>query len=200
MDQDTRRKQSKNGGMFVASIENDIGGKAQMIFSFVGGFAAGSLIAYFVTKKYYRDLADKEVADVTDRFVNRVTKAIVGKPTETVVPIHQEPEKGPQEDPSPDDEPYVIDVEDFANDIDNDKETLIYYVKDEVLTDQWDHVLPAQDILGKIDIAKYVLDPEKVEDDTLYVRNESLSTDYEIYFEHKESPPTALMEGDLDDN
>lgn len=175
--------------------------------SFLAGGAIGSLITYFFTKRYYAKKADEAINSVTERFTEPKRTVIeevkvtpdVDKVTKMVEEVAQDifKEKGPSEAPT-DGEPYVISVDEFVEDDEYDKETLIYYEKDEVLSDQYDHMLFLEDIFGT---AWPFLLPHFGDDDedVLYCRNPKVKTDYEVVMEHKYSPETCMPEGDEDD-
>lgn len=73
-------------------------------------------------------------------------------------------------------EPYIIPEDEVFIDGNDpeDIETLMYYKKDEVLTDSFDEIVDSQrDIIGDIAL-------RLVQDDTIYVRNPITKRDYEI--------------------
>ena len=80
--------------------------------------------------------------------------------------------------PSEEDSPYIISEEEYADPIPaNDKIALKYFIKDGILIDELSHEV--MDINASVSLRNLkVLDTG--ESDVLYVRNETISTDYEI--------------------
>ena len=176
--------------------------------SFLAGGAIGSLITYFFTKRYYAKKADEAINSVTERFTEpkrtviaevKVDQEDSDRVTKFVEEVAKDifKEKGPSEAPT-DGEPYVITVDEYVEDDEYDKETLIYYETDSVLSDQFDNRLILEDIFGT---AWPFLLPHFGDDDEdiLYCRNPRVKTDYEIVMEHHAAPETCLLKGDEDD-
>ena len=165
----------------------------------IGGLI-GSLITYFAVKKKFEKKADKEIEEVRETYsqlTKQETKA-TEEPVKVVESVkHVTPNVSIEHalfvDPE---EPHAIPMELYISDDDYDKETLIYYEEDEVLTDQFDHVLDVNDVIGRDSLDHFGEEDE----DILYVRNKRVMTDYEVILEHRASPPTALAEGDEDDD
>lgn len=201
--------------MELQTVDGHLFGFKEGALGFIFGAALGSAITYYFTKKHYRKIADKEVKSVIESFDNIKTDAdgiCTGKLVEGTVGaltissdemkdllISAATDNYPKDDVPDESDPEVIFLDDFVNDEEYDKETLIYYEDDGVLTDQYDNVIALGDVFGeKIASGDFVKMFPK--DDLLYLRNKSLLTDYEICLEHTHSPETALMEGDIDDD
>lgn len=192
--------------MELQTIDGHLFGSKAGALGFIFGAVLGSAITYYFTKKHYRKIADEEVKSVVDSFDKNSNEVLV-KSDKVAFSSEIESLKGvltldsdsPKDDTPDESEPEVIFLDDYVNDEEYDKETLIYYEEDGVLTDQYDHVMVLSDIFGqKIAEGDFVKMFPK--DDLLYLRNKSLLIDYEICLEHTHSPETALMEGDIDDD
>lgn len=193
-------------------------------FIFLCGALIGSAVSYYYTKKFYSKKADEGVAEVLERFGNKdipeeedASEKIVfaGDVVElrSIIPnsvvekyeAAKSKPMSPPEDYSKEDKSEELDEDDFVQDDDYDKETVIYYKNNEVLTDQFDRVIDVKDIFnedailmldGTISSLKAFSERGK---DVGYVRNRYFKTDYEICFENQDAPETALREGDLND-
>ena len=193
------------------SIEtsNETSATGKIFLSFLIGGTIGSLITYHFTKRYYSKKADEAINSVTERFTEPkrtiIAEVKVTPDKEKITDVVKEAvddflvpkEKGPSEAPT-DIGVYAISVDEFVDDDEYDKETLIYYEKDQVLSDQYDHQLFVQDIFGynwPVLCSHFGDDDE----DVLYCRNPKIKTDYEVVMEHKASPETCIPEGDEDD-
>ena len=180
--------------------------------AFLAGVLIGGVATYFAVRDKERKRADEEIESVKaalskdifkkpeDEKTSQYGNVIDPKKTSIVVTPCTialcAKEKGPQEDPSPEDIPEVISMESFVEDEEYEKETLIYYEGNGVLTDQFDHVIDLDKTIGREPLNHF----GEEEEDTVYVRDRNLMVDYEVVLEHKDSPPTALMEGDEDDD
>ena len=180
---------------------------AGKVILFLSGALIGSALSYFFTKRYYSKKADEGVADVLERFGNKDIPeeamqamhdcGVELMPNEDLVVYHKALETvSPPEDYSKDDIPVELDEDDFIQDDDYDKETIIYYKKNDVLTDQYDRVLDVNDIFKDQSLFDSFLTKGT---DVCYMRNNYLKTDYEVVFEDQDAPETALREGDIDD-
>lgn len=167
------------------------------IIAFVSGLLIGGVATYFATRKRIKENANKEIEEVRMVFSNikKKEEKPVEKQEEAPKVELEKPIKVKPHEPS-DDVPFVIPLETFVEDDDYEKDILIFYEEDGVLTDQFDHVLEVNDILNDELLKRF----GEEEEDMLYVRNNKFMTDYEIVLEHKSSPPTALAEGDEDDD
>ena len=101
---------------------------------------------------------------------------------------NEDPEEEDEDEVSDDDayvridgEPYLIDINDFFNNNDDhDKVTLIYYEDDDVVTEQDESMMDnVEQFVGRRHL--HMFGPEHDQDeDTIYVRNDEINTDYEI--------------------
>lgn len=82
-------------------------------------------------------------------------------------------------------EPYVISIEEFSDEMQHfEKETLLYYMEDGILSDNNDEVI--EDISKTIgDEALNSFGMESDDEDIVYIRNEKMGTDYEVIRQHK---------------
>lgn len=99
----------------------------------------------------------------------------------------------PKEDDSePKEEPYVISVAEFNDEmVNHDKLTITYYELDETLTDEREEILTDIDsIVGSESLLCF--GEESNDPDIVYVRNESLGADYEVIRVPKSYQETIL--------
>lgn len=178
---------------------------AGSVIGFVLGTVVGGLVTYFATKNKIQAKADAEIEEVRDIYEKMTLEHNKEKKKEEepvkndkVKVMHHriltESEKKDEESKKA--KPRIIPMESFVEDEAYDKETLIYYEEDGVLTDQYDHVLDVDMTIGKESLNHF----GEEEEDILYVRNDKLMIDYDVVLEHRASPPTALAEGDEDDD
>lgn len=192
---------------------------AKKALIFLSGALIGSALSYYFTKRHYQKIVDRDVEDVMERFEKDIQKEEVpeDKPVCHVLDMSSREDKViygealkkssqfPPEDYTKDDNAIELDEEDFVEDDDYDKETIIYYTKNDVLTDQYDRVIDIKDIfkddaINMIDGSTMSLKEfAKRGGDIGYIRNRYLRTDYEVCFEDQDAPETALREGDLND-
>lgn len=86
------------------------------------------------------------------------------------------------------DYPYVIDIRSFSEEMDHfDKVTIYYYEEDDTLADADESVMT--DIDGTVGEALFYFEDDV---DTVYVRNERLSIDYEIILLRKSYAETVV--------
>ena len=74
------------------------------------------------------------------------------------------------------DGPYVISPDEFGNEFDYEEVSLTYYA-DGVLTDDQDNIIEDVEGLVGLDSLNHF---GEYEDDSVFVRNDALQTDYEI--------------------
>lgn len=138
-------------------------------------------------KELKNDEKDEKSAENEPNYVQEV-KNIVKKNLKPIITDIRNSENGFENDMN---EPKVkgsivvdkslISATEFAEDEDYDKVTLYYFVEDDLFTDiDYGIVNNGVDLVGRA-----MLDHVGMyEDDVLYVRNESLSADYEVIFQH----------------
>ena len=176
------------------------------VLIFTAGAATGSLVTWKLLKKKYEQLANEEIARVVERFsqinADKPEQEIDGKQLsmdfapevvvseEEFVPTEEELKQyeeyagkyeshsgnKPKEGVKSMDGPYVIPPELFGEDPEYETVSLTYYA-DGVLTDEWDNVIDdADDLLGAGSLSTF----GQYEDDSVFVRDDAITTDYEI--------------------
>lgn len=169
---------------------------------FTAGFLAGTVATYFAVKERFESFANEEIAAMKDYYTEKEKKKekkaakkaeIKNDPAEfkeyksnaervgyDKIPKHEEVKDMKETDVAT---PYVISSEEFEMDADYEKESLIYYAGNDYLVNEDED--EAYEI--SIYIGREALDHfgDEVED-TVYVRNERLRTDYEIHREESE--------------
>lgn len=163
--------------------------------SFAMGAFAGAFVTYKVLKTKYERFAQEEIDSMREYFSNR--KPRLGKKeveeseltTNSKVyadiltsegyadysSIKKIEEGGPE--PMKSDKPRVISPDEFGDE-DYDIESLTYYA-DGVLTDDWDNRI--EDVEGTVGIDSLThFGDNKDDEDSVFVRNDRLKTDYEI--------------------
>lgn len=172
------------------------------MFIFAAGAAIGSAVTWFCVKKYYEKIANDEIDSMKEWLARRVEEQDKHDedqtPDEAAEPV-EEPEEesnddratyeemvdrlsynnyyhGPTKEVDDMDEPYVIKPEIFGEEDDYEEVSLTYYA-DGVLCDERDNRI--KDIAGTVgeDYAEHFGD---YEDDSVFVRNDRLKTDFEI--------------------
>ncbi len=176
---------------------------------FVAGAVVGSLVTWGLTKKFYRDIAREEIEGMREKLEQRTSEE--ESEDEKVLPLRSENSPRPLKpsleemaielkrlgyDPEDDgeggctmeDRPYVIAAEDFGEEDGYEVETLLYYA-DGVLTNENDiPVEDAEDLVSLNALEQF----DMYSDDTVYVRNDVLKTDYEILRVLQNFTPTEL--------
>lgn len=175
-------------------------------FIFAGGAVTGSLITYFVLnnklKKKYMQISEdsinsmkedyrKKTEDLAKQNLNKpdISKIIEEKIQEETIPSDSEPTSYEEAKTE-----YTIrtnifeqNVYEISEDLYRDrngfeKEILTYY-RDGVLANDYDEVVSIETTVGKD-----AVDKVSAMNDTIYIRNESLVTDYMIDYSEKTYP------------
>lgn len=171
------------------------------IFIFAVGAALGSAVTWKFIKSKYKKIADEEIASVKEKFgrghraeINPVDDAAEIKPDKTDIFEYQKivdesgyvnystnkEEDKKEEDEEEMNEPYVISPEEFGEN-DYETESLTYYT-DGVLTDENDKVIKDVDnLIGEDALTHF----GEYEDDSVFVRNDRLKTDFEILMDYR---------------
>ena len=172
------------------------------MFIFAAGAAIGSAVTWFCAKKYYEKIANDEIDSMKEWLARRVEEQDNHDEDQTqdeTAEQAEEPEeesnddraayeekveqlsyntyyRGPTKEVDEMDEPYVIKPEIFGEEDDYEEVSLTYYA-DGVLCDERDNRI--EDIAGTVgeDYAEHFGD---YEDDSVFVRNDRLKTDFEI--------------------
>lgn len=177
------------------------------LFIFAAGALVGSLCTWSYTKKYYEKIANDEIESMKEWLARRVeeqdekaeeqSSEPAEKPTSPSMKPNlmeyaamvkdlgytdysrrtEEPEKETKEDEEVDDmdRPHVIEPEEFGE-CDYEEVSLTYYA-DGVLTDEQDNPIEDVDSMVGEDYAEHF---GEYEDDSVFVRNDRMQTDFEI--------------------
>jgi hypothetical protein len=178
------------------------------LLSFTIGAATGSVVTYVVLKKKYEQLVQEEIADVKARFSEKLKEKKTNDEADNEqMSIEFEESSESNDEVDPEDQtayenyanmykapptgmtekqkevmkamnsrPYVIPPEEFGEKDEYDTLSLTYYA-DGVLTDEWDEVIEDIDeVVGEDSLTHF----GEYEDDSVFVRNDALLTDYEI--------------------
>lgn len=165
-----------------------------IIALFVGA-GIGSAVTWKLVKNKYKDLAQAEIDSVKEVY-KRKEQHFAGCRNEKLESsdedrlryektiddmgydnISEEKEEVNKEEDEEMHTPYVISPEDYDTLDDYETESLIYYEKDHVLTDERDNVIKnVDDLIGEESLNHF----GEFEDDSVFVRNDQLKTDFEI--------------------
>lgn len=173
--------------------------KNVLIFSL--GAAAGSLVAWRLSKRKYEQYAQDEIDSYKEYMKKKNANTTTDTPenkgdeeTHEETPV-EEPAKEPEslipreildryrsnnnkEEIKTVKEPYVISPDDYGTVPGYDCKSLTYYA-DGVLTDDWDNVIENPDDIVGEDFASHFGDYDG-DEDSVFVRNEDDECDYEI--------------------
>ena len=169
-----------------------------MILAFSLGAAVGAVASWGILKTKYENTI-KEVIESMEEVFSKREKSLSSK-TEKVnedgektndISTYEETvsDLGYSNDSANTDEkedeymekPYVIPPEDFDV-LDGYTVVSLTYYDDGVLTDDYDEIVDNVDELVGYDFAKHF---GEYEDDSVYVRNDALKTDYEILYDQR---------------
>lgn len=170
------------------------------VLLFITGAATGSVVTWKLIETKYARIAQEEIDSVKEVFAREQANK-----SEEIKSIDDENEE--QEEPDPSDEdydeyvetvinmgyiheeggammgdkPYVIPPDEFSEKEDYTTETLLYF-KDKVLTDDMDHPIEDVDAMVGVESLNHF---GEYEDDSVYVRNDRLKTDFEILLDER---------------
>lgn len=168
----------------------------QFIFAFSLGGAVGAVAAWKILKARYERKINDEIDAFIEEYTGRNQRYEGPQQSDEVEPTEEDEEDPEQieyeetivsnsyavrEDvqemkESRGKKPYVIAPERFGELDGYDVESLNYYA-DGVLTDDWDNVIDdVEGVVGRASLETF----GQYEDDSVFVRNERLKTDYEI--------------------
>lgn len=167
------------------------------LFAFAIGAAAGSFAAWKFVEAKYQKIADEEIASMKDYYERRYTENTeeakdknpdTEEEDDSEYFVYEnmageystestEDEKGGSEI-AEEEAPYVIAPGEFG-DGEHELETLIYFEKNKKLTDDGYTPIGKPETIVGPDFASHFGDYE-YDQDTVYVRNNRLKTDYEI--------------------
>lgn len=177
------------------------------MFIFAVGAAIGSAVAWLYAKKYYERIANEEIESMKEWLARRVEEQDKEKEDKSETPVQnpaapsikpdlmdyaskvrdlgyvdysrrmeeKEEMDSEEEVDDTDDYIYVIKPEIFGEE-DYEEVSLTYYA-DGVLTDEQDN--PIEDVAGMVG-ADYASHFGEYEDDSVFIRNDRLRTDFEI--------------------
>lgn len=168
------------------------------IIIFAAGAAIGSVVTWKLVKTKYERIAQEEIDSVKEVFsrqekkltepekenaveveldsqtINELEEVIANSGYANYEPYTKE-EKGGK---SYMDVPYVISPEEFGENPDYEQVSLVYYA-DGILADEVNEVIEdddVEDIVGSGSLTHF----GEYEDDSVFVRNDNMKTDYEI--------------------
>ena len=177
--------------------------KNKTIFAFIAGAALGSAASYLFLRTKFDKIAQEEIDSVKAMYARKTDKILE---TPIVEPEGDLPETKDNNEETPvqnyiskvkeqgyikysditkeekggsdvaENKPYVISPDEFGELDDYDTETLYYYA-DDVLTDDQDNIIENVDKLVGVDSLTHF---GEYEDDSVFVRNDTDRTDYEI--------------------
>lgn len=152
---------------------------------FAAGAAVGSAVSWRILKQHYEQIAREEIESVKETFARRKAELVSDQEediqfTEEEVNEYNEvadvyrTEDSRKEEPMKG--PYVIPPEEFGDYPDYERISLTYYA-DGVLTDENDDPIDdPDDVVGEDSLNTF----GKYEDDSVFVRDDSVKRDYEI--------------------
>ena len=175
--------------------------KAFLMFS--GGFTTATLLMRKAFKEKYEQIAKDEMNAYRDYITNQLGGELVQDEDIPENVVLSDATKGPDSDGRHADKveyhvkasdysenvtnlmaekmgqkPYIINSEEYHTEDDFEKEELHYYAEDNALTDeQSDIIADVEYTVGRESLLVLTEDPET---DVIYVRNETLHTDYMI--------------------
>ena len=163
---------------------------------FAVGTAIGSAFTWKYAEKKFKRIADDEIKSVKEMYGHHVSdkkdtgtkettemveKSSIDKAMDIVKKEGYIQYSKRKEDETVK-EPYVIPPDEFGEHDDYERESLTYYA-DGVLTDESDNVIDDVDwLIGKDSLDHF----GEWEDDSVFVRNDKLKTDYEILADTRE--------------
>lgn len=170
---------------------------------FTVGAAIGSAVTWYFTKIKYERIAQEEINSVKEVFSkhksapeNTVDTKIENPEMTEYKSIVQNYTSENEEEGEPEtmDKPYVISPDEFG-DSDYEIISLTYYA-DKVLTDETgDIVDDVEDLVGYESLNHF----GEYEEDSVFVRNDALSTDYEILLDPRNYSDVANIPPHLAD-
>lgn len=173
------------------------------IVIFTAGAALGSVVTWKLVKTKYEQIANEEIQEVRELYARKVDELTHAQHKEPVendaekVTFHTQPKPElreyadkisglgysdiTEEEVNNMGKPYVIAPEEFGELDDYETESLTYYA-DGVLTDEQDIVIEDVDnVVGVESLTHF----GEYEDDSVFVRNDSIRTDYEILIDER---------------
>lgn len=173
-------------------------------FAFVIGAAAGSFATWKILKTKYEQIAHEEIESVREVYRQKLNDMGEGEPDQKAEETEDDDseyfvyedmaseytaEKGGS-DSTMNDGPYLITPGKFAENEEYDVEDLLYFT-DGVLTDDAFNAIDNPESIVVPDFAEHFGDYD-YDQDTVYVRNDRLKTDYEILRDHRNYSEVVL--------
>lgn len=168
--------------------------KLAIIFAFVSGGAAGSLVTWQYTKKLYEKRAQEEIDSVKETYAKKDKVNVVKKPEKKTEAVNEKPEQDVKariktkyaelskhyrtgdSSPTAESKPYVISPDDFDEENDYETISLIYFADGVLADDAYRKIDDVDEIVGVESLTHF----GEYEDDSVFVRNDKLKCDYEI--------------------
>lgn len=159
---------------------------------FAVGAAAGSAVAYVLTKNKYERIAQEEINDIRKMYQERLDNLKEAEETvkENLDALQRASDSAREclskidkmadtvGEPVKRNRPLLIDYSEFGEDEDYEKVTLMYY-KDKVLaTDDTDEII--EDADERVGLENLKAFDGQYEEDAIYIRNDERKTYYEI--------------------
>lgn len=170
---------------------------------FVGGAVTGSLVSWYFTKKKYETLAEDEIAkmregyrqknkelaerarvkpDISEVVKERVTIRTDDEEAQLIAKYAEESEPTGEENISPNDDVIeFIDDGEFASMNGYEKVNLVLYADDVLANEMSDDIVLVEDTVGQ----QAIDDFKRYNPEAFYVRNNQLTTEYEITRDHR---------------
>ena len=168
--------------------------KLSSVIIFCGGVFIGGFLTWDFFKTKYEKIANEEIASVKETFEHREHKSekdyeieedlkakaayiniidATGYKNYSNVPIETDKKGGTADMELK--QPYVITPEQYEDNVDYTKVSLIWY-NDEVLEDDWGNVLDPDDVIGSEALKTF----GQYEKDSVFVRDDDEQIDYEV--------------------
>lgn len=163
--------------------------KLGIMAAFTIGAALGSVISWKILKTKYEQIADEEIESVKEAFANRQKEENHKENENLKEEIEEYKSKINNNDYDTVKEekdmskPYVISPNDYGE-LDGYELVSLTYYADGVLTDELNNVIDEEEVdelVGKESLNTF----GEYEDDSVFVRNDDLLTDYEILYDQR---------------
>ena len=157
--------------------------------AFAVGAAIGAAVTWKFVKTKYERIANEEIESVKETFYRleweeKQTNDDILEKYGYVIPEDEDEDEDEEEkeEDCMEDKPYVIEPAEFGE-CDGYQETTLHYYTDGILTDEDDNVIDNVDeIVGVESLSHF----GEYEPDSVYVRNDTKKTDYEILMDYRD--------------
>lgn len=165
----------------------------KFVFTFSLGAAAGAVVSWRYLKKKYEQITREEIASYKDACSSKRKDKETSDEKDEEVPERTKTEyrslleKLPYGEvkeevaPAKEDGPYVIAPEDFDEYDDYETVSLTYYADGVLVSDDGEIIEDIEELIGRDSINRF----GEYEDDSVYVRDERVKTDYEILKDYR---------------